>query len=54
VLKNSRELFSTLLEWEVMNAPLIAILIAVPVIAAFAVFVLFPRLQRHEDEKTRR
>lgn len=34
-----------------MPIPLIAVLVAVPVIAAFAVLVLFPRLQRHEDEK---
>jgi hypothetical protein len=32
-----------------MVTPLIAILIAVPVIAAFVVFVLLPRLRRHED-----
>jgi hypothetical protein len=37
-----------------MEPPLIAILIAVPVIAAFVVFVLLPRLRRHEDERKRR
>lgn len=37
-----------------MPIPLIAVLVAVPVIAAIAVFVLFPRLQRYEDEKKRR
>ena len=33
-----------------MDTPLVAILIAVPVIAAFFVFVLLPRLRRHEEE----
>lgn len=37
-----------------MNTPLIAILIAVPAIAAFVIFVLLPRLQRSADERKRR
>lgn len=34
-----------------MDTPLVAILIAVPVIAAFFVFVLLPRMRRHEEER---
>jgi hypothetical protein len=34
--------------------PLIPILIAVPVIGAFFVFVLLPRVRRHEEERRRR
>jgi hypothetical protein len=37
----------------VMNASLIAIFIAVPLIAAFFLFVLLPRLRRHEEKQKR-
>lgn len=36
-----------------MSAPLIAILVAVPIIAIFVVFVLLPWLSRHEEERKR-
>jgi hypothetical protein len=38
----------------VMDGSLIVILIAVPVIAAFFLFYLLPRLRRHEDERKRK
>jgi hypothetical protein len=34
-----------------MPVSLVAILIAVPLIAAFFLFVLLPRLQRHEERR---
>ena len=34
-----------------MSASLLAILVAVPLIAAFFLFVLLPRLRRHEEEQ---
>jgi len=37
-----------------MACSLIAIIIAVPVIAIFFLFVLLPRLRRYEDERKRR
>jgi hypothetical protein len=37
-----------------VETPLIAILIAVPVIALFFLFVLLPRLRRHEEEQKRK
>lgn len=37
-----------------MSTPLLAILIAVPLIAAFFLFVLLPRMRRYEDERKRR
>ena len=37
-----------------MNASLLAIFVAVPVIAAFFLFVLLPRIRRHEEERKRR
>jgi hypothetical protein len=37
-----------------MDASLIAILIAVPLIAIFFLFVLLPRLRRDEDERKRK
>ena len=36
-----------------MTASLLAIVIAVPVIAAFFLFVLLPRIRRHEEENKR-
>jgi hypothetical protein len=45
---------TTSAERTVMNAPLIAILVAVPLIAAFFLFVLLPRLRRHEEKKKSR
>jgi hypothetical protein len=37
-----------------MDTPLVAILIAVPLIAAFFLFVLLPRLRRHEEDQKRK
>jgi len=37
-----------------MDTPLLAIVIAVPVIAVFFLFVLLPRLRRHEEEQKRK
>lgn len=37
-----------------MDGSLVAILIAVPVIAAFFLFYLLPRLRRHEEERKRK
>ena len=37
-----------------MDVPLIAIIIAVPVIAIFFLFVLLPRLRRDEESRKRR
>jgi len=37
-----------------MSVSLLAILIAVPVIAAFVIFVLLPRIRRHDEERQRR
>jgi hypothetical protein len=37
-----------------MSASLLAILIAVPVIAAFFLFVLLPRIRRHDEERRRK
>ena len=37
-----------------MDGSLIAILIAVPLIAAFFLFVLLPRLRRDEEERKRK
>jgi hypothetical protein len=37
-----------------MSSSLLAILVAVPVIAIFFVFVLLPRLRRYEDERRRK
>jgi hypothetical protein len=37
-----------------MHASLLAILIAVPLIAAFFLFVLLPRIRRHDERKRRR
>ncbi len=37
-----------------METSLLAILVAVPVIAAFFLFILLPRLRRHENERKRR
>jgi hypothetical protein len=34
-----------------MPAPLLAIIIAVPLIAAFFLFVLLPRMRRAEEER---
>jgi hypothetical protein len=34
-------------------APLLAIIIAVPLIAIFVLFVLVPRLRHHEEEQKR-
>jgi hypothetical protein len=36
-----------------MNIPLLAIIIAVPLIALFFLFVLLPRIRRHEEERDR-
>ena len=37
-----------------MNVSLLAVLVAVPVIAAFFLFVLLPRIRRHEEAQTRK
>jgi hypothetical protein len=37
-----------------MEAPLLAIIIAVPAIALFFLFVLLPRLRRHDEEQKRK
>ena len=37
-----------------MDYPLIATLITVPVIVAFFLFVLLPRLRRHEEDQKRK
>jgi hypothetical protein len=37
-----------------VELPLLAIVIAVPVIAMFFLFVLLPRLRRHEEERKRK
>jgi hypothetical protein len=37
-----------------MNTPLLAIIIAVPLIALFFLFVLLPRMRRHEEERKRK
>jgi hypothetical protein len=37
-----------------MESPLLAIIIAVPAIAVFFLFVLLPRLRRHEEERKRK
>ena len=37
-----------------METPLLAIIIAVPAIAIFFLFVLLPRLRRHEEEQQRK
>jgi hypothetical protein len=37
-----------------VSGSLIAILIAVPLIACFFLFVLLPRLRRHDEEQKRR
>jgi hypothetical protein len=37
-----------------MSASLLAIFIAVPIIAAFFLFVLLPRMRRHEEERKRK
>ena len=37
-----------------MDTPLVAILVAVPVIAVFFLFVLLPRLRRYEEEQKRK
>jgi len=37
-----------------MNTSLVAIFVAVPLIAAFFLFVLLPRMRRDEEQKTRR
>jgi len=37
-----------------MNFPLLAIIIAVPANAIFFLFVLLPRLRRHEEERKRK
>lgn len=37
-----------------MPVPLIAIIIAVPVIAVFFLFVLLPRMRRNEEQRKRR
>ena len=41
-------------ETTAMDTPLLAIVIAVPVIAVFFLFVLLPRLRRHEEEQKRK
>lgn len=37
-----------------MDTPILAIIIAVPVIAMFVLFVLLPRLHRDEEEQGRK
>ena len=37
-----------------MSVSLLAIFIAVPVIAIFFLFVLLPRIRRHDEERKRR
>ena len=37
-----------------MDTPLIVVIVVVPAIAGFVVFVLLPWLQRHDDEAKRR
>ena len=37
-----------------MEPSLVAILVAVPAIALFFLFVLLPRLRRHEEEQKRK
>jgi hypothetical protein len=37
-----------------MSLHLVAIFVAVPLVAAFFLFVLLPRMRRHDEERDRR